>query len=193
MKYTGNFEGSALTVKKGDDVSELETVSGALIIDTEISLPALVEVGGNLIICQKASFPSLVRVGWSLECKKHGIDFPTLKVIGKFPYLHKDVHMPALETIGGLPVLPSSDVLANLKIVAPIALQQGALDMGVVHAKCKTAHCIAGWGCETLPGGRELEKSHDWDVAGAHLLGLEAAKMFYGTDSEARTFLEKFV
>ncbi len=62
MKYTGHYEGD-LIINKGDDVSELTSVSGRLSILAEAQLPALTSVGGGLGIRAEAQLPALTSVG----------------------------------------------------------------------------------------------------------------------------------
>ena len=99
---------------------------------------------------------------------------------------------PALAYVGGLPVATPKDAAANLKIIAPLALKKGALNMGEVHT-CDTQHCMAGWACHAIPGGGALEQKHGWNAAGFHFLGLEAGKMFYTDTDTARKFLLQFI
>ena len=80
----------------------------------------------------------------------------------------------------------------NLRLVASLALREGALRMSQVHY-CATTHCIAGWAVHALPGGSALEKKYNWWLAGFHLLGSDASKMFYASQEEAKTFLEQYL
>jgi septum formation inhibitor MinC len=90
--------------------------------------------------------------------------------------------------VNGLPVASTAQTDANLRLIAPLALAEGALDMTTVHS-CPTVHCMAGWACSVLPNGAELEKKHGWFAAGAHLLGPRAMKLFFASDKKAAEFL----
>ena len=78
----------------------------------------------------------------------------------------------------------------NLRTVARLALAPNSLSMLNVHT-CETTHCMAGWATYALPGGSALEKKYGWEVAGFHLLGNGAARLFYASFSDARSFLEQ--
>ena len=97
---------------------------------------------------------------------------------------------------GGTLVVYGSPVgiinVENLKIIAPLALADGALKMSEVH-NCDTTHCMSGWACHALPGGRELEEKYGWYMSGLILLGTESASHFYDSDADAKAFLSKFV
>ena len=80
----------------------------------------------------------------------------------------------------------------NLQLVAALALNEGALKMNRVHS-CETTHCIAGWATHALPGGAALEKKYSWTLAGFHLLGAEASKMFHASEEDARSFLKQYL
>ena len=76
----------------------------------------------------------------------------------------------------------------NLRTVAALALAPNSLSMGNVHT-CDTTHCMAGWATHALPGGYKLEDKYGWEVAGFHLLGNGAARLFYASFSDALKFL----
>ena len=89
--------------------------------------------------------------------------------------------------------LSAEDQERNLRIVAALALSSSeSLDMGAVH-RCNTTHCMAGWAIHALPYGYKLEEKYSWWIAGLHLLGAEAARMFYASEDTARSFLEQYL
>ena len=80
----------------------------------------------------------------------------------------------------------------NLRIVSSAALfSSDSLDMISVHT-CETTHCMAGWACHSLPEGLGLEEKYGWWLAGFHLLGAEASKMFYSFSPEVTNFLRQY-
>lgn len=95
-----------------------------------------------------------------------------------------------LTKIFGRPVNSAKQAKPFLKELAVHALKPDALDMGVVHSDCGTAHCMAGWANilwpDEVPEGLELPSA----IA---KLGHEAASYFFKGDDEAREFLEQFV
>jgi hypothetical protein len=98
----------------------------------------------------------------------------------------------APQTINGLPLPSKEEAERNLRLIAPLALAESALDMKNVHT-CETMHCMAGWACYAIPGGAELEKKHGWMATGAHFLGMDAANLFYSTNKKAAEFLRQYV
>jgi hypothetical protein len=96
-------------------------------------------------------------------------------------------------SLDGKPIASGAEAEVNLRIVANTALSTSeSLKMAKVH-DCDTIHCIAGWACILLPGGRELEAKYGWQTAGLALLGAEAASHFFCGDHDGRQFLEKFL
>ena len=55
------------------------------------------------------------------------------------------------------------------KLLAVISNGEGKLEMANWHS-CKTTHCVGGWLCELTPGGKELEKKWDTQLAATFIL-----------------------
>ncbi|HEY9885989.1 MAG TPA: pentapeptide repeat-containing protein [Vampirovibrionales bacterium] len=77
-----------------------------------------------------------------------------------------------------------------LQTVAKAALEYpDSLEMVTWHT-CATTHCIAGWACHLAENGKELEKSHDPEIAGLLLLGHEAHSHFFDSNEDAKKYLQ---
>ena len=80
----------------------------------------------------------------------------------------------------------------NLQLVASLALSSAeSLNMNQAHT-CDTTHCMAGWATHAISGGSILEAKYNWWLAGFHLLGAEASKMFHASEEDARSFLKQY-
>ncbi|MGL6124263.1 MAG: hypothetical protein ACRC1W_14985 [Shewanella sp.] len=196
MKYAGNYYGD-LFVYSEDDLTELLSVSGHLGVyeGTTISAPLLTECGGDLTAYEGAtiSAPLLTECGDLTAYEGATISAPLLTECGDLTaYEGATISVPLLRTINGLPIADAETAERNLRVIAPLALAEGALKMGEVHA-CETTHCMAGWSCAALPGGKKLEKTYGWSAAGFHLLGLEAGMLFHSGNNKAIEFLKRYV
>ena len=94
-----------------------------------------------------------------------------------------------LTEVFGERVNTTDEARPYLEAIADAALADGALKMAVVHSRCGTSHCIAGWAGVLFPEhvreGREL-------VDAITLLGQEAHAVFYEDDDTGRAFLQRF-
>ena len=195
MKYIGNL---TITRDNCENFADLTQVAGRLEIHKGAALtaPVLTQVAGRLEIHKGATLtaPALTTTG-GLEIREGAaLSAPALTQVTGWLYVREGATLsaPALAYVGGLPVATPKDAAANLKIIAPLALKNGALNMREVHT-CDTQHCMAGWACHAIPGGGALEQKHGWNAAGFHFLGLEAGKMFYTDTDTARKFLLQFI
>ena len=151
-------------------------IAGDLIIEKGDDASAVTSIGGSLYVSEGATcdLPQVTSIGGSLEIKPRG------KVIA-----------PKLETINGQPFVAPENQAALLKEVAEHALAAPEnFTMSDWHA-CGTAHCIAGWAVH-LKGeeGYALEKKVGPATAGALLLGVDAASLFFLSKGEATGRLE---
>ena len=76
-----------------------------------------------------------------------------------------------------------------MRIIAPLALAEGALDMKNWHT-CTTTHCMAGWAQYAILGKQDSETA---SVDGTRLLGLDAARKFHVSNDEAKKYLKQFI
>ena len=93
-----------------------------------------------------------------------------------------------------IPFTPDPDLLHK---VAAAALQDANgytphLKMDKWHT-CETTHCIAGWAIHLHPEGKVIEHFTSPYLAARLLLGEEAAKHFFDSNTEAREWLEGFL
>ncbi len=117
-------------------------------------------------------------------------DYADLTSVGGELSIRADASLPALTSVGGQN-LPSPEIArARIRAVAEAALQPGALDMSKWH--CGTAHCIGGWAVvQAGKEGARLEALHGTATAGAILLGLDAARMFFAPQDRAEAWLRE--
>jgi hypothetical protein len=96
--------------------------------------------------------------------------------------------------VASLPVVP--DAALRLAIVAKVILSdKERFDMSRWHSPCGTVHCIGGWAAELagdtarclLEGARGAAF-----VAGACLLGPDAASHFFDSQQDALAYLSQF-
>lgn len=110
-------------------------------------------------------------------------------------YPRAKLNAPLLATIKGKPLPDPDTAKVRLAAVVERAMADPSnLIMNGWHnesGRCGTAHCIAGWAVH-LEGkaGYDLEDEVGPETAGALLLGLDAASMFFLTEPEARSRLE---
>ena len=127
-----------------------------------------------------------------------GDDTSRLTSVGGSLYVSEGAQcdLPQLTSVGGYPVASPAEGYARLKAIAQEVLPDPAkLDMGKWHGEsrgCGTSHCIAGWAVHLEPGGYDLEKKvGSTHKAGNILLGVEASKLFFLKDDEARSALHR--
>jgi hypothetical protein len=98
----------------------------------------------------------------------------------------------ALTSIGG-DALPAPEIAAaGITAVVQAALATPhSLKMTTWH-ECETTHCAAGWGTHQAGAhGKALEALHGPATAGALLLGVDMAHLFFETDAIARVAFER--
>lgn len=182
MKHHGNL---IITADNARDFTALTEVTGWVAIHARAHLPALTRVGKWLSINARAHLPALARVGEGLDIHAPA-SLPALTRAGGGLAIHAPatLHAPSLATLAGHP-MPSPEIAAQrIRAVAGAVLRDpAALDMSDWHS-CETVHSLAGWAIRQAgEEGARLEDEVGPAAAGAILLGLEAAHMFY-TDNE---------
>ena len=76
-----------------------------------------------------------------------------------------------------------------LKQIANIVVNdQSKINMGAWHAKCGTAHCLAGWASH-LTGSQYLEQKYPIHIIGWACLGDEVARRFYDKKEHVLEYL----
>lgn len=136
-------------------------------------------IDGNLIFKKGDDAKALTSIGGSVDVS----DNATLQA-------------DALTSIGGYEIAPKDEAKTLLVEVAKHALADPAnLEMSKWHNEskgCGTSHCIAGWAVHLHPKGYEIEKAtQSTHVAGNVLLGIDASRLFFLSNDDARTALHK--
>lgn len=207
------FESDLKVQAKNAGLTSLTSVGRDLYINAEdAGLTALTSVGGNLkargknmgltaltsvegnvlVVADNADLGALIYVGGNLVIYGDGAGLTALTTIGGGLYIYaKDPGLTSLASLGGrVFVAPTHEIAAaRLKAVAKAALATpGALNMAFCHYD--TSHSIAGWAIH-LAGeeGYALEKAVGEANAGAMLLGLPAAEVFFRDKKAARARL----
>lgn len=152
-------------------------IHGDLILFKGDDASAVTSIGGSLYVRQGATcdLPVCTSIGGHLEIKRRG-----------------KLNAPMLETISGQPLRGEAERRALFMQVAEAALADPAnlvMDNWHKETSCGTAHCIAGWAVH-LTDSYPLEKEVGPATAGALLLGIDAASLFFLSKDEATAQLE---
>ena len=187
--------GGYLYIDADVKLDALTSVGGYLYIDADVKLDALTSVGGSLCIFADASveLDALTSVDGNLRIYAD-VKLDALTSVGGNLHINADAALTTLTTLNALTsvggyALPTKEVAeANLRKIAPIALEGDNLDMSDWH--CGTSHCLAGWAQFELLG---IANYTTVSIDGTRLLGLEATGYFHASNKEARAFLEQYI
>ena len=179
--------GGNLTITADAELNALTSVGGNLTITAYAELNALTSVGGNLTITADAELNALTSVGGNLTITAYA-ELNALTSVNGDMTVSAYAGLTALTSVGGY-ALPTKEVAeANLRKIAPIALEGDNLNMSDWH--CGTSHCLAGWAQFELLG---IANYTTVSIDGTRLLGLEATGYFHAPEKNVRTFLEQYV
>ena len=170
------------TVQRQVETNDQRMLSNAEAVEWLIANRS--KIDSAMILSQKAVKTALEEIP-SRGNRPYGLDLTTEEVNSI-----SQARIQCLKEV--LPVIP--DASLRLALVAKTVLANpGCLEMSIWHSGCGTAHCIAGW-AEHMLGDQAvaLEPMFGTHTLGAVLLGVEASRYFYKTNSEALEFLAQF-